>query len=323
MSPETMSGESKGAEAVTANAQAAEWIERRDRDEWNETDRLALDAWLAQSPAHRAAFWRLEAAWKDTNRLTAFKPALRPRREAKPAASRIVFKSVAAAVFVAACGIGAATYMTTPDWKTYSTTIGGREILTLGDGTKIELNTDSSVRVAQTASARHVWLDKGEAYFDVTHNAARPFTVTVGDRRITDLGTKFVVRRETQQMKVAVLDGRVQLEEKNGHAAVLTRGDIVVATAGRLVRSHAPAKQIESDLGWRTGVLVFDDRTLADVADEFNRYNTRKLIVTGNAAQTRIAGTFRADNIDAFANTAHRVLGLKVERRGQEILISH
>jgi transmembrane sensor len=60
------------------------------------------------------------------------------------------------------------------------------------------------------------------------------------------------------------------------------------------------------------------------VAAEFNRYNTRKLIVADEkAAQTRIAGTFRADNIDAFVNTAHRVLGLKVEKRGQDIAISH
>jgi len=309
----------------TINAEAAQWIERRDCDDWNDADQTELNAWLEQSPAHRATFWRLEAAWKDTNRLTAFKPSLRPQREGKPIASRTVFKSIAAVMLVAACGVGAAAYMLQPDWKTYSTTVGGREILTLGDGTKIELNTDSAVRVAQGAHSRRVWLDKGEAYFDVTHDAQRPFTVTVGEHQITDLGTKFVIRRETQALKVSVLDGRVQLEEKNGDTAptVLTKGDIVVATATKLTRSRAPAKEIETGLGWRNGVLVFDDRTLADVADEFNRYNTRKLIITGNAAQTRIAGTFRADNIDAFANTAHRVLGLRVERRGQEILISH
>jgi transmembrane sensor len=314
------------AEAVSINAQAAEWIECRDRDDWSEANQSALDAWLAQSAAHRAAFWRLEAAWKDTDRLTAFRPVLRPQSGTRPIASRTVFKSIAAAALVAACCVGVATYMTTPDWKTYSTTIGGREILTLGDGTKIELNTDSVVRVAQSANARRVWLDRGEAYFDVTHDAARPFTVTAGDHQITDLGTKFVVRRETQALKVSVLDGRVQLEQKNGEIApaVLMRGDVVVATATKLIRSRAPAREIETGLGWRNGVLVFDDRTLADVADEFNRYNTRKLIVTDKkTAQTRIAGTFRADNIDAFANTAHRVLGLKVERRGEEILISH
>ena len=81
---------------------------------------------------------------------------------------------------------------------------------------------------------------------------------------------------------------------------------------------------LETDLGWRNGVLVFNDRTLADVAAEFNRYNTRKLIVADEkAAQTRIAGTFRADNIEAFVNTAQRVLGLKVEKRGNDIAISH
>jgi transmembrane sensor len=312
--------------SVDINATAARWIERRDRDEWGETDQAELNAWLDRSAAHRAAFWRLEAAWKDTNRLTAFQPRLRPVRDARPGVSRTAFKFAAALLLFAVFGGGTALYMQTPDWKTYSTTVGGREILTLGDGTKIELNTDSVVRVSQNAHQRNVWLDKGEAYFDVTHDASRPFTVTVGNRRITDLGTKFVVRRETDQLKVAVLDGRVQVEEKGGEAnpTVLTKGDVIVATATKLTRSRTPAKQIESDLGWRNGVLVFNDRTLADVVEEFNRYNTRKLIVADNkAAQTRIAGTFRADNIDAFANTAHRVLGLKVEKRGNDIAISH
>jgi len=306
------------------NAQAAAWIERRDRDGWNDADQAELEAWLAQAPAHRAAFWRLEAAWADTNRLTAFRPAL--RREPWPAFSRLVFKSVAALALLAICGAATATYVLTPDWKTYSTTIGGREILTLGDGTRIELNTDSVVRVAQGTHARKVWLDKGEAYFDVTHDAARPFAVTVGNRRITDLGTKFLVRRDADRLKVAVLDGRVQLEDKSGNTkpAVLTRGDVIVATAGKITRSRTPTKELESDLGWRNGVLVFDNRTLADVAAEFNRYNTRKLIVADEtAAQTRIAGTFRADNLDAFVSTAHRVLGLKVEKQGNDIAISH
>jgi transmembrane sensor len=308
------------------NATAAQWIERRDRNEWGDADQAELNTWLDQSPAHRAAFWRLEAAWKDTNRLTAFKPSVRRSREARAVVSRPVFKFAAAIALVAVCGGATALYVTTPDWKTYSTTVGGREILTLGDGTKIELNTDSAVRVAQTTHSREVWLDKGEAYFDVTHDATRPFTVMVGDRRITDLGTKFVIRRETDRLKVAVLDGRVQLEPKNGETkpTVLTQGDVIVATATNLTRSRTPSRQLEADLGWRTGVLVFNDRTLADVAAEFNRYNTRKLIVTDEkAAQTRIAGTFRADNIDAFVNTAHRVLGLKVEKRGQDIAISH
>mgnify|MGYP001552505336 FL=1 len=308
------------------NAQAAAWIERRDRDGWNDADQAELEAWLAQTPAHRAAFWRLEAAWKDTNRLTAFKPSLRRYRQARTAVSRPVFKFAAAILLVAVCGGAAALYVTAPDFKTYSTTVGGREILTLGDGTKIELNTDSAVRVAQTAHSREVWLDKGEAYFDVTHDATRPFSVTVGNRRVTDLGTKFVIRRDIDRMKVAVLDGRVQLEPKDGETkpTVLTEGDVIVATNTKLVRSRTLAKQLETDLGWRNGVLVFNDRTLADVAAEFNRYNTRKLIVADEkAAQTRIAGTFRADNIDAFVNTAHRVLGLKVEKRGQDIAISH
>ncbi len=306
------------------NAEAAAWIERRDCDDWTPEDQALLDTWAAQSPAHRAAFWRLEAVWKDTDRLAAF--AAPHRRREHESRAKLIFKAVAVLAVVAICGSTAQHYTLAPEGKAYSTTVGGRQILTLSDGSKIDLNTDSAVRVALSAKARKVWLDKGEAYFDVTHDETRPFVVMVGDRQVTDLGTKFQIRRETASLRVAVLEGRVQLDEKNTSAkpVVLNAGDVAVTHGGAIKLARLDTRELEKDLGWQRGVLVFDNRTLGDVTAEFNRYNTRKMIITDRAvAATRIAGTFRADNVDAFVNTLERVLGFHVTRRGEDIAISH
>ncbi len=114
-------------------------------------------------------------------------------------ASKTPFLKIAAALAVISlAGTGAFTLFQGPKAQTYSTTIGGRETLTLDDGSQIELNTNTSVRVAYGANQRNVWLDKGEAYFRITHDPAHPFMVTLGDKRVTDLGTKFLIRRDSR-----------------------------------------------------------------------------------------------------------------------------
>jgi transmembrane sensor len=199
--------------------------------------------------------------------------------------------------------------------------------LALNDGSKIELNTDSVVRVIENRDYRQVSLDRGEAYFEVEHDPARPFVVITGNSRITDLGTKFLVRREPERLQVAVLAGRVRYEENganNRHAvAVLNAGDLAVAAAGFVAITKRRASEFAGALAWRRGVLVFDNTTLADVATEFNRYNSTKLVIADRAsARMQIAGTFRADNLDAFVQTVQRVLMLHVEKRGESIAIS-
>lgn len=308
-----------------AQACAAIWIERRDRDDWNDSDQAEFDVWLKASPANRAAYWRLEAAWKDTDRLAAFRPAQRP--EPVRRVSSKAFRIIAAAALLAVCGSVTAAYLLAPRERTYETALGGHRVLTLNDGSRIELNTNSVVRVIENRNYRQVSLDKGEAYFEVKHNSARPFVVITGNGRITDLGTKFLVRRDSERLQVAVLDGRVRYEENganNRHAiAVLNAGDLAVAAAGSVTIEKRPASQLAGDLAWRRGVLVFDNTALADVAAEFNRYNSTKLVIADRAsARMRIAGTFRADNLEAFVQTVQRVLMLHVEKRGDSIAVS-
>ncbi|HEY5238141.1 MAG TPA: FecR domain-containing protein [Rhizomicrobium sp.] len=313
---------------------AAAWLERRDRGGWTDQDQTELDAWLAASPAHMTTYWRLDGAWNYADRLAALgssanyeSEAIAPER--KPV--RRWFGLAIAAVFVAVAGIAAASYLLRTKDVTYATAIGGHRLVTLADGSKIELDTDTVLRTAISSDRRIAWLDKGAAFFQIVHDASRPFIVITGDQRVTDLGTAFMVRRDTQRVEVAVVDGRVWFDAANGHATdnnhmqpvLLARGDEAIVMRGALSLVKKPAPQLLGELGWRRGVLVFNNTPLAAAAAEFNRYNHEQLVVADRAAGRMLIGaTFRTSDVDLFARVARDVLGLRVEKNGQEIVIS-
>jgi transmembrane sensor len=313
-------------DAIEAEAQAAAWLERRDREDWNADRQAQLEAWLGESPAHRLAYLRLYAAWNYADRLAAMR---RPRLSRLVSSGRkfgpAAFKIAAACTVIAAIGAAGVGYSGKPQTQVFETPVGGRETLKLADGSRIELNTNTKVRVALSASRRKVWLDRGEAYFDIRHNAARPFTVVTGNHRVTDLGTKFTVRANADSLRVALLEGRAKVDTDSvwnqPQSVILTPGDVVIATRSSLSMERQPARLLNDELGWRRGMLIFDRTPLADVVAQFNRYNARKLSVSGAAAQMKIDGTFPANNIDDFLHLAHAVLGLRVERRPDVVML--
>jgi transmembrane sensor len=317
-------------DAKLIEAQAADWFQRRRFWNWTAEDQTKLDAWLAQSMAHSVAYWRLDAGFEGTERLTALRhPRLgavdaTPRRNWRPLFLRVA----AATVVVSAVGAFALRYEAPlPVEKTYATAIGATKHITLADGSSIELNTNTKLRVSIGRNQRRVWLDRGEAYFQVAHDASRPFVVTAGKRQITDLGTKFLVRRGLTQVEIAVSQGRVRLEatdEARAFAPVeLIKGEVVVANDKQIVVKTTTPKKLANELGWRHGVLIFDHTTLADAAREFNRYNEGKLIIEDpQVAQLTIDGTFRSNNVGLFARAAKDLLGLKIELRGSDTVIA-
>jgi transmembrane sensor len=310
-------------------AQAAALLERRDFEDWNKEDEAALDAWLAQSQAHRAAFWRLEAAWNHTRRLAALNSAAIEQTSltAKRAVSPWLLRAAAAFVIATTLGIGAAYVFSNPQERVFTTGVGGHETVSFADGSRIELNTDTVLRARMTTAQRIVWLDKGEAYFTVKHDATHPFIVIAGNHRVTDLGTKFLVHRRSGAVEVALLEGSAEFSTANVQAraqsALLMPGDVAVGTVASISVTKKSAPELSRELGWRSGVLVFKHTALADAVAEFNRYNREKLVIADpQAGQLTIGGTFKAQHVEDFTQLVRLVLGLHVENKGTEIVIS-
>lgn len=301
------------------------WRSRQEQPNWSQDDQAALEAWLTQDTAHRVAWLRVEYGWRKVGRLSVFKGGAEP--EVPPA--RRAWRPVAIAAGLAiAVGLGAA--LTTHELggrKVYATELGGHATVPLADGTKIELNTDTKLRTTLADQQRMVWLDRGEAYFEVAKDPSRPFVVYAGDRKVTVLGTKFSVRRDGGRVQVAVAEGRVRVDPirpaKTIPPAVVTGGDVVIADEVATLVTPKSAARVESELAWRRGLLMFDKSTLGDAAGEINRYNRTKLVVEDpEAAAVRITGSFEAENVGAFARLLRDAFGLNVEQNGDEIRIS-
>jgi transmembrane sensor len=311
------------ARAIDVEAEAAAWLRRRHFSAWNSEQQSALEEWLAQSVAHRVAYVRLEAAWTRTERLAALQIASPEQRGARRRTASII-GAAGALVLMAAVVTVAAQFFLNSGMQSYATALGGHRIVRLADGTRIELNTDTSIRARITQNSRTIWLDRGEAYFQVKHDAAHPFTVMASGRRLTDLGTKFLVRRDVAALRVAVLEGSVRVDADGAQKpATLTRGDVAVATANAVSVTRKPEEALASELGWREGTLIFDHTSLTDAAAEFNRYNRQKIVIAGaDVARMTIGGTFRTSNVELFGRVAHDVLGLRVASGDDGIVIS-
>jgi transmembrane sensor len=315
--------------AKDLKARAAQWFERRNFWKWDEGDEAAFVEWLNESLAHRAAYVRVEAAWKRTERLSALRAATHAQTQTGSRSRfRLLFlRAASAVVAVGVLGTGLVWMRSGPADQVYTTAVGGRETLTLADGSKIELNTDTVLRAKITALDRNIWLDKGEAYFQVKHDAIHPFVVFAGNHRVTDIGTGFLIRKDETKVEVALVEGRAQLDalDSQAHAPSIQMmpGDVVVASGNHTEIEKKPVADLSNILSWRRGLLVFKHTTLADAAVEFNRYNSKKLVIADMAAaRLQIGGTFQSDNIGDFAEVAREVLGVHVQHRGDETVIS-
>ena len=316
------------APALEVDAQAADFLARRANElRWTEKDAADLEAWLSRSLAHQTAFWRLESVWERANRLDALRQ-LPPWPTPTPVSPRrrSLFLGLAASVAVlAAVGVSTNILVSSPRIATYATPIGGRESIQLADGSQIDLNTDTVLRTRFKDGQRSAELVKGEALFQIKHDATHPFVVSVAGHTVTDLGTKFLVRDDGNRLKVALIEGSARLSANSaqGKVAVLMPGDEAVATSKTLSVTRKTSADLRSELGWNRGVLVFHRATLFDVAKEYNRYNQRKIVIADDVAGARVINaTLPSTDVVAFARMAKNFLGLHVEEREREIVIS-
>jgi transmembrane sensor len=306
---------------------ASEWIERRDFGAWNDADAKELENWLDQSPAHRVAFLRLDFEWRRTERLAALRP-IKPQASEVPAGKWHRSLRIAAAVAVLGIvGSFGASYFFAQGGKSYSTPLGGRKVLTFADGSQIELNTNTLIRIAIDEHKRSAVLESGEAYFSIKHDASRPFVVTAANHKVIDLGTKFLMRTSGNKLEVALVEGSAKVEPAGGdpsHRAVtLKPGDIAYALPGSVSVVRKTPADIGSDLGWRRGMLVFRHATLAEAAEEFNRYNAQKIVIADpETARLTFSATLPTHDTHTFVRILSKLFNTRSQTTTEGIVIS-
>jgi transmembrane sensor len=311
-----------------ADAAAAAWVARRDCDGWSKTDEATLAEWIGQSPHHRVAWLRLSAAWEQTRRLEAVsgldwgkshrdQPStrwsvsqiagkIRGRNDAIAEPGHRWTRTVSVAASGLLCLVVVSWFWLTRD-RAYHTEIGAMTAVSLTDGSRITLNTDTQIQAHLSDEERRVQLVYGESYFQVAKDKSRPFIVASGGSRVVAVGTQFGVRRDGNVVHVYVTEGKVRIEpdsEGSQRPAVqLVAGDMADIRDDNVIVHSTSVDQVEQLLSWRQGYLYFDRTTLADAVAEFNRYNHRKILIEDPAiAAIRISGYFRPTNSTGFAH---------------------
>lgn len=252
----------------------------------------------------------MEAAWETSERLCAAPPPLEASQAVDiPATAPVRGRRT---FLLGAAAAASAAIATTVGWRLldnvdlYRTDIGQRRTVTLSDGSRVTLNTASTVEVAMSRAERRLRLVRGEALFEVAHDAARPFVVDAGAARFRALGTAFNVRVRPDVVELTVTEGVVavaagETEVDEIPAARIAAGGGAVVRSGAVAPTALDEQHLRQRTAWQDGVLEFDGESLAQVVGEFNRYR-RQPIVIGDARleSLRIGGRFEVDEADKF-----------------------
>lgn len=307
-------------ERARLNAEAAAWIARLHGPSGAAAE-APLQDWLDGDPEHRDAFRRAGELWDLLPDAAALGEEDAVARQA-PAPRRWIPAAIAASLMLLAGGGAIAVYLDQP--SAFDTRIGEQRVATLDDGSRIALNTDSHVTAKLGRHERQISLDRGEALFDVAHDAARPFVVDAGDERIKALGTSFVVRRDADRVRVTLLRGKVEVTQVGAPprlVAVLAPGERVSVGRGGAVALDRPP--LDAVTAWRRGELIFRDTPLSEAVAEMNRYGDEHLVVSdARLAALPISGVFATGNPSEFAAAVAQLHGLRVQREGDDVLLT-
>jgi transmembrane sensor len=314
---------------TTVRDEAAQWFVRLQEPVVDVEVRRRFQAWLDEHPQHRDEFDVLQGLWSAADLVPAAR--LQALCDTPPALKKprpVLRYAVAASVFAVALGLGLFSALNHPAPYTaeFSTALNERRHVALPDGSEVDLDSRSRIQVRFEKGQRNVELTAGEAMFSVEHDTSRPFVVAAGSGKVTVTGTRFDVRRGASETRVVVEQGTVRVqgrEAADNDFINLTAGlGTHVDARGKVAAAYAanPAEMT----AWRSGKLVFNNASLADVAEQVSRYRERPLKV-GNAAvgNLRLTSVFKSDNTDALLKALPNILPVAVRTLGdgsQEII---
>jgi transmembrane sensor len=305
-------------------AEAAAWVAKIHSSGRTGATEAALKTWIASSAARARAFEMATAAWEAGGAVPSSSvPRIDPSHRRAGRTAR--WRPALAAAAIACVALAAALYLQAP---TFATGTGEQRLVTLADGSRITLNTDSHVTVRFTDAARRVQLEAGEAFFDVAKNPHRPFIVTAGNESVVAVGTSFMVRRDVHEVAVTLVEGKVRVMPiGTPDTAAATPATQVLIPGQRLrVTGSTPTldrPNIEAVTAWRRGEVVLDHTRLADAVTEMNRYSPVKVVVSSpDSAGIEVSGIFRAGDSARFARAVADTYQLDVIEEPERILLA-
>jgi len=292
---------------------------------------------LQDDPEHARAFELLTDTWEKSARLR--RRPLERLASLERAGFRVSFSraALAMAVTVAFAIIGTIVYLHS---DAVTTDIGELRTLTLEDGTRVHLNTNTRLLVRYDKQRRNVKLEGGEALFEVAKDLSRPFVVSADGRQIEALGTEFMVREEARQLAVTLVEGKVVVSPLPSStplssATTASAEPVVAPSSAQGAFTLLPGERLtfvptaspkidrpplERVTAWERGQVALDNTALTDAAAEMNRYSRLHLVIDDpRVAAIHVSGIFQAGDSDNFAQAVAATYRLEVVHHGRRI----
>lgn len=303
-----------------AREEAADWLLRLDRAPADAGDLQQLDAWLEDAPGRQTVYADIKGLWDDLAEVVMAPAAAAPSRPVRFWSRPLMRPLMAIAAALLLAFVGVLSLVGRGD-DSFATEIGGQKLATLEDGSRVTLNTDTQLTVAFTEGERRVVLRRGEALFEVAHDAGRPFMVEAGGQRVTALGTIFVVRQDGGVIAVTLIEGKVRVTPTGSG-----EGGHVLAPGERLTFDGAGARldrpSIEGVTAWRRGEVVFRDTPVTQAIAEMNRYTRTPIRLTAPPGDRRVNGVFRTNADREFAQLLAELYDWRYDDGGSTLMLS-
>jgi transmembrane sensor len=319
----------------TIDHEASIWLVRLDDGNLSDESRKELKRWLSADPRHSIALKAMTCIWDDMDEVLVTNdnenlpenvtlwPILKPIFEPFLIAASISF--IAILIWFA--------MPVDVQKNSYVTLVGQQLDATFDDGSVIHLNTNSRIETEFTHEKRIVKLIKGEALFDVAHDPNRPFIVYAGDRLVQAIGTKFVVHLESENIQVTVTDGKVKMSKvplnktltdiKAINNTTIQKDDVYIVKGEKVIveRDHPPKltsikqENMQRELSWLDGKLIFVNEELFDVIEEINRYIDIKIVLKDPSLhKIPISGRFDLADSEALIEAIALSFNMKPQR---------
>ncbi|MFN7989620.1 MAG: FecR domain-containing protein [Thermoanaerobaculia bacterium] len=360
---------SRTNENAHLHEQAAAWVARLAADDVSASDRADFQEWLSTSPGHQQAFNEAQETWSDLDALAGLAtagenplpPALRAEVErcgalatapAVPARSsrnrRLAL--LAASVVLGLLGVLWATRFQRPEPAVASATapqlrtkVGERRETMLADGSVVWLNTDTELLAALSPTQRSVRLVRGEAYFEVAKDPARPFVVSAGDKTITAVGTAFSVVNRGDEVRVTVVEGTVEVARRPEAARVkrqeprasspvsqesveaprrVTQSESAVLSEDEVHVTELAPETVEHAASWREGRLYFDAVTLKEMVERLSPYLAVHVVIADPSIEGFVGGgVVYLDDAEAIFTAIERSWPVEVTRPAPDLIV--
>ena len=289
--------------------QAVDWLLKLQSEQPTAATLEAFEHWLASHPQHAVAWSRLTQIQHTFAQVPHKHFAKQVLTSIDPASRRNALKKLGTlAILLPTAWLGYRALPLVRLQAEYQTAVGEQKHLQLGDGTRLVLNTDSAVDV-QYHAQRQIMLRQGEIWLETGHQDQRPLVVTTPHGQLVPLGTRFNVRLSAERTTLAVTEGAVRIDLRNGQSTVVQAGQQRAFANDAFEQTRLADQRVGY---WQQGMLLAQDMPLNDLLKELARYRHGVIRCHPDLQRMTVSGAFPVNNTDAALDLLQKTLPVKV-----------